>query len=421
RYFKNEYPKPVSNRTLIIGGILAGCVLNIKFNSLGFFFAWMVMILIADLTIVPKSADISSDLKTDENSSTHRSNETDTSKDKNFMLGIRLKRCVIHGCLFLLGMLIATIPWIIYFAINGALYDWFHVYIYLNVFVYSEKLPLIERLYNMLKIVYNHMLSNPYCGVLAALGGFGFIVMKSKWIEKLNIVMLAGFTALIIFIGGVELQYYSFPLWTFTILGMIAIGRIVEYIFTYSIRKKITKGDINPVSSDNDDEVTDNTNTTVYLDTTDVKNASTHTSSHVVQIIVTTCVVALAAVISYTTSMNTFFMKYDRDDIWLYHFTDIVENSGIENPTLINMGCFDAGLYTTCGIVPTCRFFQTQTIKLSDVGDVQGEYINTGKTDFVLVRDTIPDNIDDHYELIAEEKWEQSGSETVFYLYELVK
>ena len=68
-----------------------------------------------------------------------------------------------------------------------------------------------------------------------------------------------------------------------------------------------------------------------------------------------------------------------------------------------------------------CRFFQTQTIKLSDVGDVQGDFIRNGKTDFVLVRDTIPNNIDDHYELIAEEKWEQSGSETVFYLYELVK
>ena len=430
RYFKDEYPKPVSNKTLIIGGILAGCVLNIKFNSLGFFFAWMVMILIADLTIDPRSAESSFGKKLDDNNTEQETGNSDEAHNKSFMLGTRLKRCVIHGCIFLLGMFIATILWIVYFAVNGALYDWFHVYIYLNVFVYSEKLSLIERFYNMLKIIYNHMLSNPYCGVLAALGGIGFIVMKSKWIEKLNVVMLAGFTGLLIFIGGVELQYYSLPLWTFAILGMIAIGRIVEYVFINSISKKKSKAGINPYSSDVDENSSANkeqlsaegdTVTDANKAIVDSRKIPSGAGSHTIQVIVTICAVILAAIISYVTSMNTFFMKYDRDDIWLYHFTNIVENSGIENPTLINMGCFDAGLYTTCGIVPTCRFFQTQTIKLSDVGDVQGDFIRNGKTDFVLVRDTIPNNIDDHYELIAEEKWEQSGSETVFYLYELVK
>ncbi|WP_074755234.1 hypothetical protein [Butyrivibrio fibrisolvens] len=344
RYFKTEYPKPVSDRTLIIGGILAGCVLNIKFNSLGFFFAWMVMILIADLTIDPKS-------------------------------------CIRHGCIFLLGMFIATIPWIIYFAINGAIYDWIHVYIYLNVFVYSEKLPLAQRFYNMLKIVYSHMLSNPYCGVLAGFGGASFIVMKSRWIEKLNIIMLSCCTALVIFIGGVELQYYSLPLWSFVVLGGVALGRIAEYL----IRSQL------------------------------------HEKRMYVRLFAGLCSLFLAGIISYMTSMNTFFMKYDKDDMWLYHFTDIIENSGIENPTLINMGCFDAGLYTTCGIVPTCRFFQTQTIKISDVGDVQGDFIRNGRTDFVLIRDNMPEHIDDHYELITSEEWEQSGYDLTYYLYRKVR
>jgi hypothetical protein len=119
--------------------------------------------------------------------------------------------------------------------------------------------------------------------------------------------------------------------------------------------------------------------------------------------------------------MNIFFMKYKRDDLWIYHFTDMIESSGIENPTLINMGCFDAGLYTTCGIVPTCRFFQTQTIKLSDVGEVQGDFIRSGRTDFVMVRDNIPEHIDDHYELVAQEDWEQSGYDLTYYLYKRVR
>lgn len=370
RYFKKEYPSPISAKTLIIGGVLAGCVLNIKFNSLGFFFAWMVMILIADLT------------------------------RKGILISEKLRRCLVHGCIFLFGMLIATIPWIIYFAIKGALYDWFHVYIYLNVFVYSEKLPMLQRIYNMCKIIYNHMLSNPYCGIMAFLGGASFIVMKSRWIEKLNVIMLAGFTALLIFIGGVELQYYSLPLWTFAVLGGIAIGRIAEYLINNSIYKKSSRSNIKDVE-----------------DILDYSSESAKSKRHAIRMITGICAVIIAGIISYTTSMNIFFMKYQRDDLWLYHFTDIIESSGIENPTLINMGCFDAGLYTTCGIVPTCRFFQTQTIKINDVGEVQGDFIRNGRTDFVIVRDNIPEHIDDHYELIAQEDWEQSGYELTYYLY----
>lgn len=376
RYFKEEYPNPIETKTLIAGGILAGCVLNIKFNSLGFFFAWMVMILIADLIISPSS-------------------ENGSSNGSSIMLLGRIKNCIIHGCIFLLGMLIATIPWIIYFAVKGALYDWFHVYIYLNVFVYSEKLPFLSRIYNMCKIIYNHMLSNPYCGILAALGMTGFVVMKSRMIEKLNVVMLAGFTALLIFIGGVELQYYSLPLWTFAVLGAITVGRIAEYMIINSVSKKKCAEEV-------DESIPNN-------------------RTNVIRIIGALVSVILAAIISYTTSMNSFFMKYKRDDIWIYHFVDIIENSGIENPTLINMGCFDAGLYTTCGIVPTCRFFQTQTIKISDVGEVQNDFIKNGKTDFVLARDYIPDFIDIHYELIAKEEWEQSGYDCTFYLYKLAR
>jgi hypothetical protein len=382
RYFKKEYPSPVTSKTLIIGGVLAGCVLNIKFNSLGFFFAWMVMILIADLTC------------------------------QGLSISEKLKSCLVHGCIFLFGMLIATIPWIIYFAIKGALYDWFHVYIYLNVFVYSEKLPMLQRIYNMFKIIYNHMLSNPYCGIMSALGSAGFIVMKSRWIEKLNVIMLAGFTALLIFIGGVELQYYSLPLWTFAVLGGIAIGRVAEYLINYSIYNKSSRSNINvvddnEVSFDKSDENSFNDNGTL------VKR-----KGYALRIVKGICAVMLACIISYTTSMNTFFMKYQRDDIWIYHFTDIIENSGIDNPTLINMGCFDAGLYTTCGIVPTCRFFQTQTIKISDVGEVQNDFIINGKTDFVLARDYIPDYIDNHYSLLEQEYWQQSGYDCVFYLYQ---
>ena len=43
-YFRNIYPDgTMSAKNLLIGGILAGLVANIKFTGLGFFFAWMAL------------------------------------------------------------------------------------------------------------------------------------------------------------------------------------------------------------------------------------------------------------------------------------------------------------------------------------------------------------------------------------------
>ena len=45
RYFKKEYPhKAMDSRTLVVAGVLAGVVANIKFTVLGFFFAWMMWV-----------------------------------------------------------------------------------------------------------------------------------------------------------------------------------------------------------------------------------------------------------------------------------------------------------------------------------------------------------------------------------------
>ena len=45
RYFKQDYEtSTMSYRSVLIGGVLAGILANIKFTGLGFFFAWMMMV-----------------------------------------------------------------------------------------------------------------------------------------------------------------------------------------------------------------------------------------------------------------------------------------------------------------------------------------------------------------------------------------
>jgi hypothetical protein len=119
--------------------------------------------------------------------------------------------------------------------------------------------------------------------------------------------------------------------------------------------------------------------------------------------------------------MNVPFMEESRD-LFLYRFRDEVNTT--ENPTLLNVGCLDAGLYTLCDIVPNCRWFQTQTLDIEDDANnpykEQARYIREGLVDYVLVRDDIPDNIDDHYELIDQEKYGWGDYMFEYYLYRKV-
>ena len=104
-----------------------------------------------------------------------------------------------------------------------------------------------------------------------------------------------------------------------------------------------------------------------------------------------------------------------KEDIFLYKFKEIVEET--PNPTLLNIGCLDAGLYTVCDIVPTCRWFQTQTLAIDEVEKEQERYIRKGQIDYVLARDYYPEVIWDRYELVAQAPWYQGELEFTYYLF----
>ena len=75
----------------------------IKFTVIGFWFAWAAYILL--YTWIAK---------------------------KNFM------RAFVNAIVFLCGMAIAVAPWIIYFAVKGALYDFINTYFVLNATAYPK-------------------------------------------------------------------------------------------------------------------------------------------------------------------------------------------------------------------------------------------------------------------------------------------
>ena len=354
RYF-NDYPhREMKGSTLFAAGLLAGMVANIKFTSLGFFFAWMMWTALALFT------------------------------EKS--LGKALKACGI----FLGGMALPFLPWLIYFAVQGDLYYWYWGYVYINVFAYSnlngEGPGLWERVYTLSKLLYWVVLKNINYFIFLIPGVlFTFFGKRKKLIQRLSVPVLCFFLFLGIYVGGSELPYYALPLGVFTVLGFALMGWCWDRAVYGMIGGQESIGR---------------------------KRAAGSAAK-----LIAGCVLSVMAGVMFIfhTSMNTEFMKVKREEHYLYQFQPIVNQE--QNPTLLNIGCLDAGLYTVCDIVPTCQWFQTQTVIMDTVLSEQERYIKEGLITFVIARDSYPEVIWDKYELVAQVPWQQGELEFIYYLF----
>lgn len=289
----------------------------------------------------------------------------------------------LQSCLwFLLGMFIPFIPWIIYFDLKCDLYWWYWGYVDINVFSYSnlgaDGPGIFERIYNLAKIALWTLQDNPVWFILLIIGvGYSIFRLRVKSYERLLIVVLLGFLFLGIYIGGSRLPYYALPLSVFNVIGLLPMGLGLEKII-----KKIT-------------------------------NPSWISSS---------VSIVLSAIISitvmYSLSMNIKDHNLKKEDHYLTKFTEIIKESRIENPTLLNINCLDAGLYTTADIIPNCQWFQTQTINSNIPYNAQDKYISDGLTDFVIASKYYPVHIEDNYKLVSELPWSQEGYDIVYYLFQ---
>ena len=149
-YFKGA--KKLNDWDFILNGFIAGCVLWIKYTMIGFWFAWMMCF---------------------------------------FFEYIRKKEYLksFSNCFsFLLGMGLATLPWLLYFGIHHALYDFFDVYFLINLNSYSKHISILDKLTIPFRLFYENLRNYPLVFWFFLLGTTGvFLTTKimSKKYEKL--------------------------------------------------------------------------------------------------------------------------------------------------------------------------------------------------------------------------------------------
>lgn len=269
---------------------------------------------------------------------------------------------------FLLGVLLPFVPWLIYFALTGGLDDWYRVYIYTNVFLYSDfganshGASAAQKLYDLAKLLYWLIRDNFQYFLFVLLGIIWTLFRRTaSFAERIAPLLLFALTFFFIYIGGAHLPYYAFPLTSFAVIGMAFVGWLWD------------------IPADRPGQR---------------KNASLLIA------------LAFSFLVILRRSWNMDYLGTPKDQIFLTRFTQDINDdrqAGLVDPehtTLLNLGCLDSGLYTTADIYPTCYWFQTQTLPGDEVTTQQLSYIQEARTDYIVARDSYPDEIFDHYELI---------------------
>ncbi len=293
----------ISKKTVFLVGVLAGCILWMKYTLLGFWFGWMMCVFAIQCY--------------------HKQYK------------IAFQNCFIY----LSGMLIATLPWMIYFGIYNALKDLWNVYFIVNMNAYSSAGSLITKITNTLSLLFKNLFGYlpTFLGIVV---GFFLLFQKGDtWGKKgANCTLLTCMltTGIFIYVGGTSFHYYPFVLTPFILIGFLVL---LSYLPKQEWR---------------------------------ISNLG--------------CI-GLSFLALCTMCGNTKMIKWRKADYAQYRFANQIEKS--DDKTVLNYGFLDGGFYTTTGNIPEFYYFMKNNIdyeRYPEMMDEQRAYIRQKKPHFVILQ-----------------------------------
>ncbi len=351
-WLRREAPGRMAAGKLALNGLLCGCVLWIKFTLLGFYVPWIVGMMLWHAAKREWKAAFRS-------------------------LGW-----------FLAGIALATVPWLVYFGVNGAITPWLKTYLYDNLFLYGggEGAGLLARAKAALLALLDWAKLNWAYAAPVALGLAGITLLRGgksvkkssaqarfpavSGAEKAFLWAAAGFLALGVYIGGRSYPYYGLILAVFTPLAALPLGLLAERALA---------------------------------------------PRRLLAAVLAGALIPGAALFTLAASRNTPDLLKPKQDTMQYRIAAVVAQT--PDATLLNYGFMDAGFYTACDIAPTVKYFHQTNVPLQEMLDEQERYVDEGITDYVVTRGKNPASIDERYELAATEKAPASFWYEYVYLY----
>ncbi len=319
RFFKNK--DDLTPRVLGLSGVMAGCVLWIKYTMLGFWLGWMIAIFVG------------------------------------LLLAKQLRKAFASCLWFLGGMIVAIVPWLVYFAANGALADWFHVYFYLNFTAYPETHGLAEMLGSVWKSVSETILASPALLVSIVIGLLGFLgtnrLIKGAW-PKVCLLLIPALLALGVYAGGRAYPYYFL-----IIMGMLMLPGLIVLARAISALAGAWR-------------------------TAEARRKPNIRIPRLLFGLLCALVLALSSAYAYSAYQYRDFMEVDKEALAQYRFAQIMNEE--QDPTLLNYGFLDGGFYTAADILPATKYFCKLNLDVPEIMETQQQLIHDKTVQFVVLR-----------------------------------
>lgn len=336
--FKYLRTGTITKKEIILNGIMAGVVLWIKYTLLGFHF-----ILAATLFFVN-------------------------------LFNKKYKDAFISSILYLLGMIIVSIPILIFFLANNAIKELFNVYFIINMTSYSKITSTVVKIGTAFALLGLNLVKNIPFLLFIVIPLIYYIKAKVEFkvkYSKIIILISLLFMGLGTFIGGTNYFYYSFIITPFMILGVLLINRLLT---KYKVR-------INTIRSFS--------------------------------------LILLLATTLLKFSPNIEYSHWNHDDYVQFVFGDIIKES--KDKTLIHYGSLDAGFYFTGETIPECYYFMKNNFSYENFPEMyeeQKRYVLQNRPHFVTTRTNFLFLEENNYKLIKSFRQKYEDEYHVYYLYE---
>ncbi len=273
------------------------------------------------------------------------------------------------------GVAVASLPILIYFAVNGALDDLWTVYFYDNLFLYSQVEDEATGASRMLNNLKGGDSSLRHYNLLTYLLIFVGLIdtFKRRFSEFLLFFISAVGLFVLTYIGGRGYPYYSFIFSALAVMGLVELS-----IYEEKLREKLKDK--------------------IYI-----KN------------FVKVFLPAVCAIYAFCNCENTYLLEYEKSDLPQYQFAEIINQK--EDATLLNYGFLDGGFYTTADILPSTKFFCKLNLPLDELMETQNAMVANGEVDFVVTNGITIHQ--DNYEEVGNMTFYYEGFNINYHLYQL--
>ena len=251
-----------------------------------------------------------------------------------------IKRAFISCLFFLLGMATPVVLCLVYLGINGAIKDFIEQYFIINITAYgSTKMSIFVKIFKLIRGFGGAIYGNGLIFVLYLLLPFAIYKLKGNKYFGFTLFINICLAIMGVYFGLLFYSYYVLPLFIYGIIPLIVICMYLNKLLKNGLLFKV----------------------------------------------VTVMIIITCGCLTYILANYRYMMFRSKDEFFQYKYTKYIEK--FDNPTLLNYGYLDAGLYTTTGILPNTKFFELQNIdydRFPDNIDSMKKNIENKEVMFVL-------------------------------------